>query len=118
MNHTTLIGNLGKDPTLRHTESGKAVTEFSLAVDSYAQRQDSDADPGWFQIVVWGGLAEVVAEHKRKGDEVAIHGRLTPVRYERDGIEVRSYKITATDVEFLGRKRRNSDSAVPADGQS
>ncbi|MGH9139417.1 MAG: single-stranded DNA-binding protein [Acidimicrobiales bacterium] len=50
---------MGEDPTLRHTDSGKAVTEFSLAVDSYAQRQDSDADPDWFQIVVWGGLAEV-----------------------------------------------------------
>lgn len=118
MNHTTLIGRLSKDPTLRHTDSGTAVTEFSLAVDSYAQRQDADATPDWFQIVVWGGLAEVVAEHKRKGDEVAVHGRLSPDRYERNGVEVRTYKVTATEVEFLGRKRRSDAGAEPGDDRS
>jgi single-strand DNA-binding protein len=109
MNHTTLIGRLGKDPTLRHTDGGKAVTEFSLAVSSYAQRQDANAEPDWFTIVAWGGLAESIAEHKHQGDLVAVHGRLTPVSYERDGIEIRTVKVTASDVEYLTRKRSTGD---------
>ena len=118
MNHTTLIGRLGQSPTLRYTDSGKAVAEFSLAVPSYQQRKNPDADPDWFYIVAWGSLAEAIATNKSKGDQVAVSGRLTPSSYEKDGVTHRTVKVTADEVEFLARKRTTGDSAdgaIPAD---
>jgi single-strand DNA-binding protein len=107
MNTVTLIGRLGKDPALRYTANERAVCEFPLAVDN----RYSD-DPDWFTIVVWGKTAETVAEHKTKGDQVAIRGHLTPVRWETDNGDKRStVKVTADDVTFLNRKRSSSEPA-------
>jgi single-strand DNA-binding protein len=101
MNTATLIGRLGQDPVLRHTNSDKAVCEFSLAVDN--RHIDT---PDWFTIVVWGKLAETVTEHKSKGDLVAVQGRLTPVRWTTDEGQKRStVKVTAEEINFLGPKR-------------
>jgi single-strand DNA-binding protein len=105
MNTVTLIGRLGKDPALRYTANERAVCEFPLAVDN----RYSD-EPDWFTIVVWGKTAETVAEHKTKGDQVAIRGHLTPVRWETENGDKRStVKVTADDVTFLNRKRSSSD---------
>lgn len=100
MNTATLIGRLGKNPELRHTSNGKPVCEFSLAVDNRHTDQ-----PDWFQIVVWGKLAESVATHKIKGDLVAVQGRLTPVHWETDGQKRSTVKVTADEIDYLGPKR-------------
>ena len=105
MNTVTLIGRLGKDPTLRYTANERAVCEFPLAVDN----RYSD-EPDWFTIVAWGKTAETVAEYKTKGDQVAILGHLTPVRWETDNGDKRStVKVTADSVTFLNRKQSSSD---------
>src|SRR5262245_29660207 len=108
MNHATLIGRLGHDPVLRRTECGSEVAEFSIAVDNHRSRRDDDTDPDWFTIQAWGPLGRAVAANKRQGDRVAVHGRLTPVSWQdADGTGRHTVKITATEVEFLDRKRRD-----------
>jgi single-strand DNA-binding protein len=121
MNHATLIGRLGRDPVLRRTESGNEVTEFSIAVDNHRSRQDDGVDPDWFTIQAWGPLGRTVAANKRKGDRLAVHGRLTPVSWrDTDGARRHTVKITAVEVEFLdgatttaARRRRTSTSTRP-----
>jgi single-strand DNA-binding protein len=108
MNNATLIGRLGHDPVLRRTEYGAEVAEFSVAVDNHRSRGDHDTDPDWFTVQAWGPLGRAVAANKRKGDRVAVHGRLTPVSWhDADGTRRHTVKITATEVEFLDRKRRD-----------
>lgn len=107
MNVVSLIGRMGNDPQLQHTANGKSVLEFRLAVESPV----SDT-PDWITIVVWGKDAEVIAEHKRQGDQIAVTGRLTSQQWETDDGQRRStVKVTARPrgVQFLARRRSDSD---------
>ena len=108
-NTVTLIGRLGQDPTLRYTANQTPVVEFSLAVDN---RHNAGTD--WFNVVAWAGLAETIAEHKTKGDQVAVRGHLTPTAWTGDDGQKRTtVKVTAEEVEFLTRKR-----TTPADTEA
>ena len=81
MYHTIIIvGNLGKDPEMRYTPSGQAVTSFSVAsnrswTDSNGQKQ---TEVIWFRISAWGKQAEICNQYLKKGSKVLIEGRLTP----------------------------------------
>ena len=108
-NTVTLIGRLGQDPTLRYTANQTPVVEFSLAVDN---RHTGGTD--WFNVVAWAGLAETMAEHKTKGDQVAVRGHVTPVAWTGDDGQKRTtVKVTVEEVEFLTRKR-----TTPADTEA
>ena len=74
-NTLTVVGNVGDDPELRFTNSGTALAKFSLAV--YAGK---DKDSAWFDVTVWGQLAENVAESVTKGQRVMVLGRLEQQR--------------------------------------
>lgn len=94
----TVSGNLGRDPELRFTPSGKAVASFSIAV--YAGK-DKPAD--WFDVTVWNGnydlLAENCSESLSKGDRVTVSGRIVQDRWEEaDGSKRTKVKIVADDV--------------------
>jgi single-strand DNA-binding protein len=78
LNKVMLIGNLGRDPEMRYTPSGKPVTSFSLAtnrnwVSADGERHD---ETEWFNVVAWGNLAEICNQHLSKGQKVYIEGRL------------------------------------------
>ena len=79
MNNVSIIGRLGQDPELRFTSGGKPFTAFSVAVDNPFR---DDNEPDWVNVETWGKTAELVAEHKSKGDQVAITGRLTSSSWE------------------------------------
>lgn len=99
LNKVLLIGNLGRDPEMRFTPDGKAVTDFSLAVS------DGKADAVWYRVVCWQGLAEVVNEHLVKGRQVYVEGRLRPKQWEgKDGKLHTSLDVLADKVVFLGGK--------------
>jgi len=100
-----VIGNLGKDPELRYTPDGQAVARFSIA----ANRQWTDAsgkkraETTWVEVSTFGKLAEVCAEHLKKGRQVFVTGRPSVSAYKtRTGEASASLKLTATSVEFLG----------------
>ena len=104
VNKVILIGRLGKDPIIRHTGAGKAVTSFSLATserwtDKDGERQEKTE---WHNVVVWGRMAESCAQYLMKGKEAYVEGRLQTRKYEKDGQERYLTEIVAQQVVFLG----------------
>lgn len=113
LNKVQLIGNLGQDPELRYTESGKAVTNLSVATNFSYQGSDGQPVQGvdWHRVEVWGKQAEACAQYLTKGRQIYVEGRIkTDVVGEGDA---RKYftKIVATQVIFLG----NNGSAPQVD---
>ena len=106
MNQVFLIGNLAKDPEQRQTQSGIAVTTFTIAVNRNFNREGTD----FFNIVTWRGLAENCARYLRKGNKAAIVGELQSRSYEAaDGTKRYITEIVASDVEFLTPKQGGKD---------
>ncbi|WP_373731447.1 single-stranded DNA-binding protein [Bacteroides heparinolyticus] len=104
MNNVILIGRLTKDPELRYIQAtGRAVTSFSIAVDREFRGSNGERQADFFNVVVWGKMAENVANYLEKGRQVAVDGRIENRSYENDKGEKRYVtEIIANKVEFLG----------------
>ncbi len=78
LNKVIIIGNLGRDPEMRYTPSGKPVTSFSVATSRTWVTADGDRRDAteWFNVVAWGNLAEICTQHLRKGSKVYVEGHL------------------------------------------
>ena len=100
-NEVTLVGNITKEPELRFTASGQAVTNFSLAVNRRWKAKDSNEwseSTSYFEVVCWGTLAENVAESVTKGSRVIVNGRLQQETWEVDGQKRHAVKVIADEV--------------------
>ena len=116
LNKVILIGRLVADPQLRYTQSGIAVTSFTLAVDRPFVSQDGQREADFIDIVTWRKLAEVCANHLNKGRLVAVEGRLQIRSYDdQNGIRRKASEIVADNVRFLDRAQ-DSGSYESADG--
>lgn len=117
INRVLLVGNLGKDPELRHTQGGLAVVDFSIAVNSYrGSGTDRTERVDWFDIQAWKELAENVCEFVSKGDPVAIDGRLRREQWEKDGEKRSRIVVVADNVQFLRRgEGGGGQTPLPAD---
>jgi single-strand DNA-binding protein len=108
-----IIGNLGRDPEMRYTPSGRPVTEFSVAVNQSTKNQQTGEwveATDWFRVTVWGDRAERTAEQLRKGNRVFVEGRFRTREYEtRDGQKRISLEITADNVISLEARERGGD---------
>ncbi|HKW23749.1 MAG TPA: single-stranded DNA-binding protein [Ktedonobacterales bacterium] len=111
LNKIMLIGNLGRDPELSYTPSGKAIAKFSLAVsrrrrdESGEQREETQ----WFNIVAWERLAETCNNYLKKGSKVYIEGRMTSRKYtDKDGVERTVWDVVASEMEMLTPKGGDS----------
>ena len=83
MNSVVLIGRLAKDPDLRYTQNGKAVANFTIAVNKiYKQQGDNSAD--FINCVTWNKTAENLAQHQRKGNLIAVHGSIQTRSYQNN----------------------------------
>jgi single-strand DNA-binding protein len=108
LNKVMLIGNLGKDPELRFTPSGRAVARFSVATseqwtDQQGQRQDRTE---WHNVVVWGKQAETCGQYLSKGRQVFIEGSVRSRQYDdKEGQKRYITEIIAQRVQFLGGGR-------------
>jgi len=120
-----IIGNLGRDPEMRYTPSGRPVTEFSVAVSHRSRDAQTGAwaDDGtdWYRVTVWGERAERTAEQFRKGNKVFVEGRFRTREYEaRDGQKRISLEITADNVISLDARARDEEGggsfAAPSGG--
>jgi single-strand DNA-binding protein len=106
MNVVILIGRLTKDVELRYTQAGKAVATFTLAVDRQFANQQGEREADFIQIVSWGKLAEICANHLGKGRMVAVEGRLQIRSYEtEDGQKRKVAEVVANSVQFLDRAK-------------
>ena len=107
INRVVLVGNLTKDPELRHTPSGMAVCNLRLAVNT--RRKDETGQwvdkPNYFDITVWGNQGERCAQYLSKGRPVGIDGRLEWREWEtQEGAKRQAVDIIADSVQFLGSR--------------
>src|SRR5215217_850360 len=108
-----IIGNLGRDPELRYTPSGRPVTEFSVAVNQSTKNQQTGEwveATDWFRVSIWGDRGERVAENLRKGNRVLVDGRFRTREYEaKDGQKRISLEITADTVLPLDKREGGAE---------
>lgn|SRR5512133_3954650 len=103
-NRVTLIGNLGMDPEIKTTETGKKVTHFTLATNDGFKNADGQkiTETTWHNCVAWNGLAETVTRFLKKGKEVAVEGRIVYRTYEdKKGITKNTTEIVLNDLVLL-----------------
>jgi single-strand DNA-binding protein len=105
-----IIGNLGADPEMRYTPSGRPVTELRVAVNQSTKNQQTGEwveATDWFRVSIWGDRAERAAENLRKGNRVFVEGRFKTREYEsRDGQKRTSLEITADSLVNLEKRTR------------
>lgn len=122
LNKIMLIGNLGKDPEMSYTPSGKAVTKFSLAVSRRWKDRESNErreETTWFYIVAWNDLAETCNQYLHKGSKVYIEGRMTSRKYtNKDGVEVTAWEVEARDMQMLDTKAESQAMAARGGGSA
>ncbi len=117
LNNVVLIGRLTKDPVLKYTQAGKAVANFTLAVDRGFKNAQGETEADFIPVVVWGKSAEACANYLAKGRLCAVAGRIQ-VRYWDNEAGERRYKteVVANNVRFLewGDKGQGQE-GTPAD---
>jgi len=109
-NRVTLIGNLGMDPEVKTTESGKKFTHFSLATSDNFKNADGQkiSETTWHNITAWNGLAETAGKYLKKGKEVAVEGRIVYRTFEdKKGVTKNATEIVLTEILLL----RNGEKA-------
>jgi single-strand DNA-binding protein len=109
------IGNLGRDPEMRYTPTGKPVTQFTVAVNQSTRNQQTGEwteDTDWFRVSVFGDRAERAAEQLRKGNRVFVDGRFRTREFEgQDGQKRTSLDVTADNVISLEKRPRDEEGA-------
>ena len=113
-NKVMLMGNLTRDPELRYTSNGSAVTSFGLAVNrKFKQGDEWKEDVCFVDITVWGKQGENCAEYLNKGRPAFVEGRLQYSTWESDGQKKSKLEVVANTVQFLG-SRGESQGGPPA----
>jgi single-strand DNA-binding protein len=117
VNKVILIGNLGKDPEVRHTTSGAAVANFSIATNEAWNNREGQREERteWHRVVAFGKLAEICGQYLKRGKQVYIEGRLQTRSWDdRDGNKRYTTEIVAATMTMLGRAGEGpSDSYAP-----
>ena len=110
MNKIIVIGNVGRDPEMRYTASGQAVTSFSVASNRRYRTADGEQreETEWFNVSAFGRLSEICNQYLTRGQQVYIEGRLRGRSYtDRDGQPRYSLDITLNEMQMLGRRGDN-----------
>jgi len=105
VNKAIIVGRLGKDPEVRHLDSGVAVASFSVATsETYKDRNTGERKESteWHNIVLWRGLADVAEKYLKKGDQVYVEGKLRTRSWEKDGITRYTTEIVGDNMNMLG----------------
>ena len=113
INSVVLVGNLTRDPELRHTPSGTAVTTLRIAVNDRVKKGEEWSDAAYyFDVTVWGRTAENCAQYLAKGRPVGVQGKLTWREWDaQDGTQRQSVEVVADNVQFLGSREGGGDAA-------
>ena len=115
LNKIILMGRLTRDPELRKTGNGTAVTSFTLAVDRDYKPQDGERETDFIDIVAWRGTGEFVSKYFTKGRMAVVEGRLQVRDWkDKDGAKRRSTEVIADSVYF-GDSKKVSESDTTAE---
>jgi single-strand DNA-binding protein len=115
LNKVMIIGNLGRDPEMRYTPSGKPVTTFSVATSrtwntSEGEKRD---ETEWFNVVAWSSLAEICKQYLSKGQQVYIEGRLQTRHWDdQEGNKHTSVEIVANEMIILSERRETGETST------
>lgn len=112
LNKVMIIGNLGRDPEMRYTPSGRPVTSFSVATSRSWTSAEGERreETEWFNVVAWGNLAEICNSHLRKNHQVYIEGRLQTRGWEdEEGKKHFRTELVANEMILLGDRRPHVD---------
>jgi len=126
MYHTIIIvGNLGRDPEMRFTPSGQAVTNFSVATNRQYTGSDGNQvkETIWFRVSTWGKSAEICNQYLKKGSKVLVEGRLVPdketggprIWTKQDGSTGSSFEVSASTVRFLSSRGEDGGSTAASE---
>jgi len=119
LNKVMIIGHLGRDPEMRYTPSGKAVTSFAVETRRDWTTPDGQRheEAEWFNVVAWGSLAEICKQHLSKDRLVYIEGRLQTRRWEdQEGNKHSATEIVANEMILLEDRREGSNSEYEDNG--
>ena len=113
LNTVTIMGRLTRDPELRRTGSGVAVTSFTLAVDrDYNPKDGGEKETDFIDCIAWRGTGEFVSKYFAKGSMIVVSGRLQVRNWtDKDGSKRRSTEVVAENVYFGEAKKGNAQSA-------
>ncbi|HOV83336.1 MAG TPA: single-stranded DNA-binding protein [Paludibacteraceae bacterium] len=108
VNKVILIGNVGKDPEIRHLDKNVTVAKFPLATSErgYTMQNGTQVPERteWHNIVAWRGLAEIVEKFVKKGSQLYVEGKIQSRSWEKDGIKRYITEIYAENIQLLGRR--------------
>ena len=121
LNKAILIGNLGRDPEVRHMPNGEAVCNFSIATsetwkDQHGQKQERTE---WHAITLYRRMAEVAGQYLKKGSQVYIEGRIQSRKYtDKNGVERTAYEIIGNEMKMLGGGNDSGQQAQAAQAET
>ncbi len=125
MNNVTLLGRLTRDPELKYTQSGTAVTRITVAVDrglSKEKRQAAQANnqptADFINCTAWGKTAELISNYFSKGNQIGIVGRIQTGSYEKNGQMVYTTDVVINSVSFIESKNTNNNTNNQPGGYS
>ena len=116
VNRAIIIGRLGRDPEVRHTQSGQVVASFSVATDeSYKDKQGNKVEVvEWHNVTAFGKTAEFVSNYLSKGRLVYVEGKIKTEKYtDKQGVEKHATKILADRVQGLDKRDEGQQQAAP-----
>lgn len=110
------MGNLGQDPEIRMTQTGKQVCNISVAVQSSWKKPDGTQDPPvWFRVVLWDKMAETASKYLKKGEPVHIVGTFKNKEWtDPQGNKKTSMEVNATTMTLMGKSQKNDASVAVA----
>ncbi len=112
LNSVNIMGNLTRDPELKNTPSGKTVCTLSIANNRvYSKNNEKVTEVSYFDIEVWGPVAENCGKYLKKGSGIIVEGRLKQDRWEKDGKTQSRVRISANNIHFM--PKRNDDGGAP-----
>jgi len=113
LNQITLIGRLGREPEMTYSQAGKAITKFSIATDDgYGDKKETT----WHNVVVFDKAAEACAQYLGRGSLVAVVGRQSHRKYDKDGDTRYFSEVVANRVQFLDTRNGDEPRQEPAFG--
>ena len=116
LNKVIIIGNVGRDPEIRYTPSGRPVTSFSVATTRTWVSADGERreETEWFNVVAWGTLAEICKQHLTRNQQVYVEGRLQTRGWEDEhGKKHFRTELVANEMILLGERRHPAELDYP-----
>jgi len=115
VNDIHIIGNLGADPEMRYTGSGKAVVNFSVAV---SEKWNGGEHTEWFRVVMWERQAEIASEYLSKGSKVYIRGSIRTRTWDKDGVKQYTQELIGHKMQMLTPKSEGQAGGYPQPGNN